>query len=59
MRGTRPLSSHKEVYDANKGMAVDIGMKDFADEEAVASYGKTQEQQAAMRGHDDDADTAH
>lgn len=45
-----------EVYDATKGMQVNIGMKDFADEQAVDSYGKSQEDQAAASGFDDGDD---
>ena len=41
-----------EVYDPTKAAKVDVGMKDFADEKAVDSYGKSQAEQAQAKGFD-------
>lgn len=46
----------REVYDPTKAGKVSVGMKDFADEKAIASYGKDQAEQARQAGFDEDED---
>ena len=44
----------REVYDPTKAAQVSVGMKDFADEKAIASYGKSQTEQARQAGFDEE-----